>query len=73
VFLLLARYLPCSVELKRVILLQAAMPAAVFPIIMARHYGGDPITALRVVVATSLGGLLTIPLWLRFGMHFAGL
>ena len=72
-FLLLARHLPCSIELKRVIVLQAAMPAAVLPIVMARHYGGDPITALRVVIATSLGGLVTIPLWVRFGMRFVGL
>jgi hypothetical protein len=67
-FLGLAGILPVSVELKRVILLQAAMPAAVFPIIMARQYGGDPATAVRVVVATTLGGLVTIPLWLRLGM-----
>lgn len=72
-FLLLARYLPASVELKRVIVLEAAMPAAVFPIVMSRHYGGDPPTALRVVIATSLVGMVTIPLWIRFGMKFAGL
>lgn len=72
-FLELARHLPASVELKRVIVLQAAMPAAVFPIVMARHYGGDPITALRVVIATSLAGLATIPLWLRLGLHYVRL
>src|SRR6185369_2630274 len=44
-FLLVARFLPASVELKRVMTLEAAMPAAVFPIIMSRHYGGDPATA----------------------------
>jgi predicted permease len=71
-FLLLAKYFPCSLELKRVIVLQAAMPAAVFPIIMARHYGGDPPTALRVVMSTSAASILTIPLWLRFGIKFAG-
>jgi len=71
-FLLLAKYLPCSVELKRVIVIQAAMPAAVFPIIMARHYGGDPPTALRVVISTSAASLVTIPLWLRFGTKFVG-
>ena len=71
-FLLLAKYLPCSLELKRVIVLQAAMPAAVFPILMARHYGGDPPTALRVVISTSAASLVTIPLWLRFGMRFVG-
>lgn len=72
-FLLVARYLPASVELKRVIVLEAAMPAAVFPIVMSRHYGGDPPTALRVVIGTSLVGMVTIPLWIRFGMKFAGL
>ena len=70
-FLLIARYLPCSVELKRVIVLQAAMPAAVFPILMAKHYGGDTPTALRVVIGTSAIGLLTIPLWIRLGIKFA--
>lgn len=71
-FLLLARLAPVSVELKRVILLQAAMPAAVFPIIMARHYGGHTPTALRVVIATSVVSLVTIPFWLRTGMTFLG-
>ncbi len=72
-FLLLARYLPASVELKRVMVLEAAMPAAVFPIVMSRHYGGDPPTALRVVIGTSIVGLVTIPLWIRFGIWFVGL
>ena len=72
-FLLLAKFLPCSMELKRIIAIQAAMPAAVFPIVMAKHYGGDPATALRVVLGTSLVGLATIPLWLRFGMKWLGL
>lgn len=66
-FLLLAWGLSGPVELKRVILLQAAMPAAVFPIVMAKHYGGDARTALRVVIATSLVGFATIPLWIRLG------
>lgn len=70
-FVLLARFLPCSIELKRVLILQAAMPAAIFPIVMAKHYGGDTATALRVVIGTSALGLLTIPLWIRLGMKFA--
>ena len=71
-FLTMARFGPFSIELKRVILLQAAMPSAVFPIIMARHYGGDTSTALRVVIATSVVSLVTIPLWIRSGMTFLG-
>jgi predicted permease len=72
-FLLLAKYLQCSIELKRIITVEAAMASAVFPIVMAKHYGGDPATALRVVLGTSLVGLVTIPLWLRFGMKWVGL
>lgn len=72
-FLIVARFLPASLELKRVIVVEAAMPAAVFPIVMARHYRGDPVTAMRVVIGTSVVGLVTIPLWIRFGMKFVGL
>jgi len=72
-FLLAARHLPASLELKRVMVLEAAMPSAVFPIVMARHYGGDPPTALRVVIGTSVVSLMTIPLWIRFGAAFVGL
>jgi malate permease and related proteins len=68
--LLGARYLPASVELKQVLLIEAAMPAAVFPIVLARHYGGDTLTAVRVVVATSAIGFVTIPMWVRFGLGF---
>lgn len=69
-FLLLARYLPCTVELKRVIVIQAAMPAAMMPVVISKHYGGDAPLALQVVLSTSVLGLLTIPLWIRFGMFF---
>jgi malate permease and related proteins len=67
-FLFLASHLAATVDLKRVMVLQAAMPCAVFPIVMAKHYRGDPPTALRVVLSTSLVGLITIPLWIRLGL-----
>lgn len=72
-FLLAARHLPATLELKRVMVLEAAMPSAVFPIVMARHYGGDPPTALRVVIGTSVVSLVTIPLWIRVGAAWVGL
>lgn len=62
-----------SRELKQVLVVQAAMPAAVFPIVMARHYAGDPLTAVRVVIGTSLLGFLTMPFWLRLGLRLPGL
>lgn len=72
-FLLLARYLPCSQELKRVIVIQAAMPAAMLPIVIAKHYGGDADTAVQIVFCTTLVGLVTIPWWIQAGLPFAGL
>lgn len=72
-FLLLAKFLPCSDELKRVLVLQGAMPSAVLPIAIARHYGGDARVALQVALGTSLLGLATIPLWIHFGWVFVGL
>ena len=71
-FLLVAKYLPLSVELKRVIVVQAAMPTAVVPIILARLYGGHPHTAVQIVLGTTALGLLVIPLWLRAGLAWVG-
>ena len=70
--LLLAKFLPCSVELKRVIVVQAAMPTAMVPVILARLYGGNPRTAVQIVLGTTAVGLFTIPLWLRAGLAWVG-
>jgi predicted permease len=72
-FLLAARYLPCSLELKRVLVVQAAMPSAVVSIIVARLYGGQPLVAVQIIVGTTALALFTIPFWIRFGLVFAGL
>ena len=71
-FLALARWLPCSVELKRVIIVQGAMPSAVIPIIIAQHYGGRPLTAVQVVLGTTALGVVITPLWLRVGLAWIG-
>lgn len=71
-FLALARWLPCSNELKRVILVQGAMPAAVFPIILAQHYGGRPLTAVQIVLGTTAVAVALTPLWLRAGLAWVG-
>jgi predicted permease len=73
VFLLAARFLPCPVELKRVLVVQAAMPSAVISIIVARVYGGQPLVAVQIIFGTTALALFTIPFWLRFGLAFAGL
>ncbi len=67
-FLALAKVLPISPDLQRVLLVQAAMPAGILPIVIAGHYGGQPLMAVRVVLATTVLGLAVIPLWLQLGM-----
>ena len=71
-FLLLARYAPFSIELKRVLVVQAAMPSGMMPLVLARHYGGQPVTAAQIILGTTVLGVLVIPLWLRFGLAWVG-
>lgn len=73
IFLLTARYLPCPMELKQVLVVQAAMPAAIFSVILARVYGGQPLVAVQIVFGTTALALFTIPFWIRFGLSFVGL
>ena len=72
VMLVAAKYLPCSIELKRVMLVQAAMPVALVSIIIARVYGGHPRTAVQIVLGTTALGVFVIPLWLRAGLAWLG-
>ena len=69
----LAKWLPCSTELRQVLLVAAAMPSAAFPLLIARLYGGSPVVATQVAIVTTLVSLGTIPLWLRVGAAFIGL
>ena len=55
-----------------VVILQAAMPAAVFPIVLVRMYDRDTTTALRVVLPTSIAGIALIPAWLAVGKWWLG-
>lgn len=71
-FLLAASTLPCSLELKRILVIQAAMPCGLFPILVTKQEQGDVGLALRVVLWTTALGILTIPLWLKFGMIAVG-
>ncbi len=71
--LLAAKFLPIPVELKRVLVVQAAMPSAVLSVIVARVYGGQPLVAVQIVLGTTIVALFTIPFWIRFGLQFAGL
>lgn len=59
-------------DFRHVIAVQSAMPAAVFPMIIARRYGGDEATAMRVIVITTLVSLFTIPFAVKLTLQWAG-
>ncbi len=73
VFLAAAKYLPIATELREVLVVQAAMPAAMTPIILARIYGGRPAVAVQIVVFTTALSLLTLPWIISFGCQWIGL
>lgn len=73
IFLLAARYAPVPVELKQVLVVQAAMPTAVISVIVARIYGGQPLVAVQIILGTTALAVFTIPFWIKFGLSFAGL
>lgn len=72
VFLVTAYLLPITTELKRVIVVQAAMPSAVFNIMIARLYGGHASTAVQVVMATTVVSCITTPLVIAWGLKLVG-
>ncbi|MED5455985.1 MAG: AEC family transporter [Verrucomicrobiota bacterium] len=73
VLLLYAKFAQISPELKKVLVIQAAMPAAVFPIILTKEYGGDTNTSVRIVIVTTLLSVITIPPAIVFGLWFVGI
>jgi malate permease and related proteins len=73
VILSAAKFLPLAVELKQVLVVQAAMPAAMTPIMLARMYGGRPAVAVQIVVFTTALSLLTLPWIISLGCQWIGL
>jgi malate permease and related proteins len=71
--LALASALPVSPELRMVMVVQAAMPSAVIPVVLAKIYGGHPITAVQVIVYTTVLSAFTMPFALAAGQKWLGL
>ena len=65
--------IPFPQDLASILVIQAAMPSAVMPIVLSRIYGGHPATAVQVVVTTQLIGIITIPLWITLGLYILSL
>lgn len=72
-FLIAAKFLPIDDGLRKILVVQAAMPAATSPIILAIMYGGRPAIAVQVVVVTTIASLLTLPWVITLGCQWIGL
>jgi len=72
-FLAAAKWLPIVVELKRVLVVQAAMPSALTPVLLAKLYNGRPAIAVQVVIATTATCIITLPLVLYLAKQWIAL
>lgn len=68
--LLLAWLLPVDPLIKRIMVIQSAIPSAVIPVILARRFGGIPSVGTQILLSTTLCSFLTLPLWLTLGSTF---
>jgi predicted permease len=68
-----AKFLPISTELRQVLVVQAAMPAGMTAIILARIYQGRPAIAVQIVIATTLLSFITLPWIITWGCQWIGL
>lgn len=71
-FILWAKYLTSSVDLQRILIVQAAMPSAIMCLVWSRQFNGDPPTALRCVIVTNLLSIFTTLFWIPLGLQFIG-
>ena len=65
--LLMAYFLPVDDYIKRVIIIQAAIPSAVIPVILAKRFGGHPDLGTQILLTTTVASFLTLPCWLALG------
>lgn len=68
-----AKFLPISTELRQVLVVQAAMPAGMTAIILARIYQGRPAIAVQIVITTTLLSFITLPWIITWGCQWIGL
>lgn len=64
---LMAYFLPVDDYIKRVIIIQAAIPSAVIPVILAKRFGGHPDLGTQILLTTTVASFLTLPCWLALG------
>lgn len=70
VILIAAKYLPLQDSLKKILIVQAAMPAGMTAIMLARMYGGRPAIAVQIVIATTVLSVFTLPWIITWGCQW---
>lgn len=71
-FIAAGLWLPVTQDMKRILCVQASMPAAVFSVVLARHYGGHAATAVLVIVSTTIVSLCSAPFVIGLAMRWLG-
>lgn len=65
--LFLAWLLPVDPLIKRIMVIQSAIPSAVIPVILAKRFGGIPEVGTQILLSTTVCSFLTLPIWLAVG------
>ncbi len=69
-FVVAAVLIPLQHPLPQILVVQAAMPAGLFTIVLARHYGGNPKISLQIIAWTAALSAITLPAWLLIGLRW---
>ncbi|MCD8298254.1 MAG: AEC family transporter [Opitutae bacterium] len=59
-------------DLRDILIIQSAMPAAMLPIVVVQYHRGDGKLALRVVMVSTIACVVTLPFWIKFGFWLLG-
>lgn len=73
IFLIVASFMAFSPELRNVLIIEAAMPTAIFPIVLAKHFGGKPAIAVEVCATTTLASIVLMPLVILLAFQWFGI
>lgn len=68
--LLLAWALPVDPLIKKIMVIQSAIPSAVIPVILAKRFGGIPEVGTQILLSTTVCSFITLPFWLALGSKF---
>lgn len=68
--LLVAWALPVDPLIKRIMVIESAIPSAVIPVVIAKRFGGRPEVGTQILLATTVCSFVTLPIWLSIGSTY---